>query len=484
LILLIFILSVSSLHSFEFENKLNIGLDRSYQWHSSDFRSIDSIPTCCFNIEEGLSNSLAFYLNYKVKVFDNLSVGLGFNYMNMNGKVNSFKNEAISIDGVDYDGKFEYAVEQNSTLMNYSIIFDYKVYKELYFNLNFAISNLNNMEYYQYEKLVNPSNRGYFIQTDSSKSRLNNEFRGDIGGSSINYLIGASLIYEFPLNEKGSINLTPSLGYSVYLGELVENTDWSFSNLNLGLGINYYFHKDTIKATNELNIDKTLLLAPIVLSKGKEVLRNELEYSTYDVELDLITIGLTAKDKRVNFRRKIGVDDSLRLYYKFGKFNEIINLELISQENEDKESKNLALNKERIDFLVNDLINKFQEKVSFNLRIKDKQRIYSKNAYSYVDKFYYSEPISIKFNEIDKKELKLTLINWKGSLDEGALFETIKSKLISKENIKSVYSNSELGLKTLQYLDNARINYNPDEVIPKVLNELIKESNYIIINEN
>jgi len=198
----------------------------------------------------------------------------------------------------------------------------------------------------------------------------------------------------------------------------------------------------------------------------------------------LITIGLTAKDKRVNFRRKIGVDDSLRLYYKFGKINEIINVELISQENEDKESKNLALNKERIDFLVNDMINKFQEKVSFNLRIKEKQRIYSKNTYSYVDKFYYSEPISIKFNEIDKKELKLTLINWKGSLDEVALFETIKSKLISKENIKSVYSNSELGLKTLQYLDNARINYNPDEVIPKVLNELIKESNYIIINEN
>jgi len=484
LLLLFYILSLSFSNSFEIENKLNLGIDRSYQWHSSDFRTIDSTPTCCFNIEEGLSNSLGFYLNYKVKVYKDLNIGLGFGIMNLKGKVNAFKDEAISIDGVDFDGRFEYAVEQESTLLNYSILFDYKIIKDLYFNINFAFSNLSNMKYYQYEKLVKPDDRGYFTKDNGTKSRLNNEFRGNKSGQSINYLLGASVFYELPLNEKQTLNLVPSIGYSAYFGELIENTKWSFTNLNLSIGVNYYFHKDTATISDELNIDKTLLLAPVILSKGKEVLRNELSYSTYEVELELIEIGLTAKNKKAIFKKEIAVDDSLRLYYKFGKFNEIQYLELVSEENDKKESTQLPLNRDRIEFLLSDLVNKHQDKVSFNLRIKDKQRVYTKNAFSYVDNFYYSQPITLKFKEVGKSELKVTLIKWNGSLDNDALFETIKSKLNTIENIKAIYSNNEIGLKYLQFLDNAIITYNPDELIPNILKDYIHQSSYIIINEN
>lgn len=484
MLLFFYILSLSFSNSFEIENKLNLGIDRSYQWHSSDFRTIDSIPTCCFNIEEGLSNSLGFYLNYKVKVYKDLNIGLGIGLINMKGKVNAFKDEAISIDGEDFDGRFEYAIEQESTLLNYSILFDYKLYKDLYFNLNFAFSNLSNMKYYQYEKLVKPDDRGYFTKEDGSKSRLNNEFRGNKSGKSINYMIGAALYYELALNEKKTINLVPSIGYSTYIGELIENTKWSFTNLNLGLGLNYYFHKDTTTFSKELNIDKTLLLAPVILSKGKEVLRNELSYSTYEVELDLIEIGLTAKNKKALYKKEIAVDDSLRLYYKFGKFNEIQYLELISEENDIKESIQLALNKDKIDFSLTDLINKHQDDVSYNLRLKDKQRVYTKNAFSYVDNFYYSQPITLKFKEVGKSSLKLTLVKWNGSLDNENLYETIKSKLNTINNVKAIYSNNDIGLKYLRFLDNAKIPYNPDDLIPKVLNDYIYQSSYIIINEN
>lgn len=402
----------------------------------------------------------------------------------MKGKINAFKDEAISIDGEDFDGRFEYAIEQESTLLNYSILFDYKLYKDLYFNLNFAFSNLSNMKYYQYEKLVKPDDRGYFTKEDGSKSRLNNEFRGNKSGKSINYMIGAALYYELALNEKKTINLVPSIGYSTYIGELIENTKWSFTNLNLGLGLNYYFHKDTTTFSKELNIDKTLLLAPVILSKGKEVLRNELSYSTYEVELDLIEIGLTAKNKKALYKKEIAVDDSLRLYYKFGKFNEIQYLELISEENDIKESIQLALNKDKIDFSLTDLINKHQDDVSFNLRLKDKQRVYTKNAFSYVDNFYYSQPITLKFKEVGKSSLKLTLVKWNGSLDNDNLYETIKSKLNTINNVKVIYSNNDIGLKYLRFLDNAKIPYNPDDLIPKVLNDYIYQSSYIIINEN
>ena len=51
------------------------------------------------------------------------------------------------------------------------------------------------------------------------------------------------------------------------------------------------------------------------------------------------------------------------------------------------------------------------------------------------------------------------------------------------KNINAIYSNNEIGLKYLQFLDNAKITYNPDDLIPKVLKEYIHKSSYIIINE-
>src|SRR5690606_22052132 len=124
------------------------------------------------------------------------------------------KNEAISINGEEYDGKFEYAVEHESNLLNYQLLLEYNVIDKLYVNLNFCLSQLSKFDFYQYEKLVEPSNIGYFPQADSSKSRLNNEYNGVKENVSQMFLIGASLSYEFPLNKKETLNLTPSISYN------------------------------------------------------------------------------------------------------------------------------------------------------------------------------------------------------------------------------------------------------------------------------
>ena len=66
------------------------------EFHFTDFRTIDSIPTCCFNISSGLSTSNNIALNYKIKVFDDFNLGIALGYSMQNGKVNSFKNEYMN----------------------------------------------------------------------------------------------------------------------------------------------------------------------------------------------------------------------------------------------------------------------------------------------------------------------------------------------------------------------------------------------------
>ncbi len=480
----LYILFITTLNSFQIENKLNLQFERAYQWHSTDFRTIDSTPTCCFNISDGVSLSNGVLLNYKIKVYDKLYVGSGLSFKRYNGKVNSFLNEEISIEGVNYLGKFEYAVENQFDLLNFDLTVDYNVFNNMYLGINIGINRLVNFKYYQYEKLVNPSNKGYFLQEDGRRTRLNNEYKGELNQQSINFNLGLNVSYELPLNKKQTLNLLPIIGYNFFIGELISDTDWSFKSLNLSMGLNYYFHKDTSDKKYDKNIDKTILIAPVIISKGKEVFRNELEYKIVNYKIEIIDFELTEKIKKVEFTKKTPNDDILRLFYKYGKFNNIQKLELETTYEGIQSQRNLDLSSDKIDFKIDNLLDYYDDKITYNLKLTDKQKVYSKGNYTIEEKTYYSNSISIKLNKIDDMTYNIKLMKWKGETEQNRIYSLIKENIEDLDKIKSIQSNSEYGLKLIQELDNPKILYNDNEELIKKLKSFLGNDYYIILNEN
>lgn len=474
----------SFLNSFQIDNKLNLQFERGYQSHTSDFRTIDSTPTCCFNINNGTSLSNGLLLNYRFKVFKKLYLGIGFDYRRLKGKMNSFLEEEISIEGINYLGRFEYAVEHKTDMLFLNLGIDYNVYKDLYFGFNFGTNSIINLNYYQYEKLISPSDRGYFLQEDGVRTRRNNEFRGDIKTSALNYNIEAKVFYELPINKKKTLNITPTIGYNLFIGELIENTNWSFNSVNLTMGINYYFHKDTSNYEVDKNIDKTLLIAPVIITKGREVFRNELEYEVINYNVEIIDIGLTEKIKKIEIKKKTPLDDTLRLFYKFGKFNNIQNLELEINYDKSQTTRNLDLLSDKIDFKIDDLLDYYEDKVTYNLKLIDKQKVYSKGNYTFEEKVYYSNNIVINQKKSFDKNYNIKLIKWRGETEKNRIFELIKSNVNDINKIESIQSNSEYGLKLIQESDNPRISYNDNDELVKVLKSFIGIDYYIILNEN
>lgn len=380
-------------------------------------------------------------------------------------------------------GRFEYAVENEINILNYGIDVDYKFNDKLYFNAILGLSTISSFTYYQYEKLVKPSNRGYFVKEDGSKSRLNNEFRGDLEIDNINPVLSIGAYYEMPLNKKKTLNLTPSLYYTFQFGEIVPETSWNFSGLRLGLGINYYFHKDSMTVIDEKQIDRTLLLAPTFVRNNTEKLKNSIQYSNYVFDIDLFDIELTPKKKSLIYNKIVTIDDSLRFYYKFDKFSNIKEISLNLSDNKNTESIILNTNNNKVDFALSDISSKFSEKITANLKLVDKQRVYVKNAFTIVEKDFYSNSIVLNFELQNKVEAKITLFRWKGELGVDNKLEYVVNNINNKKNIKYIYSNTDLGLDLVRILDNAKIVYNPNNEILQVLQELISNSNYIIVYE-
>lgn len=454
------------------------------EFHFTDFRTIDSIPTCCFNISSGLSTSNNIALNYKIKVFDDFNLGIALGYSMQNGKVNSFKNEYISIDGDEYFGKFEYAVESEIGLLNFGIDVDYRLFDRFYLNSRFGLSFVSSFDYYQYEKLVVPTDRGYFVKPDGSKSRTRNEFKGTLSPKAMNNIVAIGAYYELPLNKTKTLNLVPSLDLVFQFGEIIPKTNWHFSSYKIGLGINYYFHKDSLIRIDEKNIDRTLLLAPTFVANNSEKLKNIIQYNLFNFDIDLFEVGLNVKKKNIKYKKLIPVDDSLRFYYKFDKFSDVKDLSLNLSDDNQKESIPLKLSENKIEFSLSNILSKYSDNLVANLKLTNRSRVYVKNAFTMIDKDYFSNSVILNFEELNKYEGNVTLFRWKGALDREDNLELIVNNIHNKNKIKYVYSNTELGLKLVKLLDNAKIVYNPDNDILRVLKELIENDNYIIIYEN
>ena len=195
-------------------------------------------------------------------------------------------------------------------------------------------------------------------------------------------------------------------------------------------------------------------------------------------------MGLTSKSKNLVYIKKISKEDTLRLYYKVGKFTNIQSLELFINENKISENIDLNLDKDYIDIAIIEILQKYDKQISMNLKLIDKQRVYQKNSYSYIEKVYFSDLVTLKIKENSNKNYRFKIFKISSNTGGDRILNMLKDEINDITKIKTIYSNSDACLELLRELDNPRISYNPDNLIPNLLQNFIKNQDYIIIDEN
>ena len=94
-------------------------------------------------------------------------------------------------------------------------------------------------DYEQKEQIVDPADKGYFLDT---KTRIRNHTKGNIDNInpiSISILSGARLY--LPMNASGSLYFCPEVFYSIGLNDVVSGISWRVNSLRFGLGLAYRF---------------------------------------------------------------------------------------------------------------------------------------------------------------------------------------------------------------------------------------------------
>ncbi|MFP4542878.1 MAG: hypothetical protein ACLFQU_01485 [Candidatus Kapaibacterium sp.] len=240
----IFLISAYSLTYADFRQsegiidgyRLQAGFGRSFV--SAAVTTLPGIANCCPSFESGSGSfgliglSAEKPLNRKFKL--NLSAGYRSTYL----ELLSYEPVSVSVGGELFPGEFVHELEYTGKSILFGLkgeyLFGRRITALLGINGTFAYDN----EIYQAERLVNPVDRGVFIDT---KTRIRNEFEGSI--SELNGLalsINAGLRYYLPLNENSNIFLIPGVYYSYPLTSISPDIALKHHDIGFELAIGFY----------------------------------------------------------------------------------------------------------------------------------------------------------------------------------------------------------------------------------------------------
>jgi outer membrane protein OmpA-like peptidoglycan-associated protein len=220
-----------------------IGL--GYNFHHPAFSELPGVPNCCPEFDEGSGLGFNFGLSYE-HIFDKkFSILAKLGYYDDSGLLSRVENETVSVDFQPYNGKFEHTIDASLASVALKTMLGYKIFNSidddflssLTFFAGLRFGYLITKEYSQKEQIIDPADRGKFVDSDS---QIRNESSGDIPETSdINFSLSTALRGELPLNNEKTFSLSLELGFDHQLTNFVDSRDWTKSSLLANIGIIY-----------------------------------------------------------------------------------------------------------------------------------------------------------------------------------------------------------------------------------------------------
>lgn len=252
--------------------------------YTSNFDKIPTVPNCCtdFSGGGGFASNLGLLYNYNLK--NNTYLGIRLSLNNFRGDFLEKEKTTLIFDGNKADDYFNHIIDVKTfSLLNIRPEISYKVYKELRVStgVNFVIPM--DAVYHQKEQI--DGNRGTFMENgEDTGKRIRNEVEGEFVSPNFNMGLGIRLNYDLPMNKKGTMFLSPEIGYDHYFMDLVENMTWKNEQYFAGISIKILF-------------DKIETIEPVPVVVPKEEPKKEV---VYNIKTDLSVFALDSNNNEFN----------------------------------------------------------------------------------------------------------------------------------------------------------------------------------------
>jgi outer membrane protein OmpA-like peptidoglycan-associated protein len=263
-----------------------------YNMHFPSFSDLPGVPNCCPQFQNGEGFGLNFGIVYEHRFDDKFSFLTKAAYFDDSGLLTRIENEVLSVDFQPYDGKFEHSIDASLSsiavkpMLGYYLIDsyknkDYNFLSSLALFAGFRLGFLTTKDYSQKEQVIEPSDRGRFIDTDS---QIRNESSGELpNANGINFAIATAIRSEFPLNQQKNFSLFFELGYDHQLTNIVDDRDWTKSSILANIGVIYtpIKYEERIIEFDSITPLPGASLRAVGVINGKEVPKATLQIEEY-----------------------------------------------------------------------------------------------------------------------------------------------------------------------------------------------------------
>ena len=282
-------------NSERLRNRFGLFAHYGYNWHNSDINSLPQIRNCCAGLTNGKGEGYSFGFLFETPVNEWLLLGFRANYTNKYGKFN-LRFDSLVFNGVSLvNTTFDREFEPYLSTISLSPMLNFKTIGDLYFHIGADAGYYVIKKYYQYDKIVPPSNI-VFVENNQKELRVKGNFEGV---NPINLSAVAGLSYEFYLNKKRTLILSPEVFFSYGLTNVISDGNWSANNKwkinSLYAGVSFKYSPETqIEVKRKKYLIDTILIESNkylakYLSAGEPVItKKEIESGDTLIYLDEI----------------------------------------------------------------------------------------------------------------------------------------------------------------------------------------------------
>jgi outer membrane protein OmpA-like peptidoglycan-associated protein len=229
--------SIETQDSLELKPYYGINFGYNYNFHSTDFRSLPGVPSCCPQYKSGSGSGYYIGAIFDYPINYIMQVTAKLNYTQINGKFTVYEQTPVLIDGKEETGEFEHYVDSKFSLIGLEPLFTYKPLTDLGIHAGFRFGFLTTANYYQIEKISKPADRGTFIDGRTYRNQSSGSILDSANSLLTALKIGVS--YKLPFNKQKSLFIVPELFYTYNFTDLIKDRKWQVHQFSLGLSIKY-----------------------------------------------------------------------------------------------------------------------------------------------------------------------------------------------------------------------------------------------------
>ncbi len=218
-------------------NRYGIFAAYNFNFHIADFQKLPGIPNCCQGFKKGDGKGFIIGAFIEIPLPYSLFAGLRASFSQLDGWLRQDEQTWVRIENDTLPGIFEHNLKTQYSTFGLEPYLGLIIINNLSISFGGRIAVPIVKKFQQWEEIVEPSDRGVFVDT---QSRRRNEYSGTIPEAKpIQTDLHFAISYDLPINHQGSLLISPFVSFHFGFSNIINSLKWKVNTYHIGFALRY-----------------------------------------------------------------------------------------------------------------------------------------------------------------------------------------------------------------------------------------------------